>query len=153
MGCSSLQKIDIESKNYSSIDGVLFDKDKETIIKYPEGKKGSSYNIPNSVRTIGESAFLNCDKLKEIKIPSGVKKIDLDMFSDCKNLKSLYLSKNIKHIEDGVFFENKNLTIYCPKDSYAESYAKKQGINYKNNDGIMYKLNEFFIMIKDSIFK
>ena len=75
------------------------------------------------------------------------------MFSDCKNLKSLYLSKNIKHIEDGVFFENKNLTIYCPKDSYAESYAKKQGINYKNNDGIMYKLNEFFIMIKDSIFK
>ena len=30
---------------------------------------------------------------------------------------------------------------------------KKGGINYKNNDGIMYKLNEFFIMIKDSIFK
>lgn len=153
LGCSSLQSIDINSINYSNIDGVLFDKKKETIIKYPEGKKESSYSIPNSVRIIGESAFLNCNKLREIKIPSGVKQIELDIFSDCKNLKSLYLSKNIKYIEDGIFFENKNLTIYCPRGSYAESYAKKKGINYKNNDGIMYKINEFFIMIKNSIFK
>ena len=57
--CHSLASIGVASDNpnYIGIDGVLFNKDKTTIVAYPTGKDGSEYTIPNSVTTIGESAF------------------------------------------------------------------------------------------------
>ena len=60
--CISLASIRVASDNpnYIGIDGVLFNKDKTMIVVYPEGKDGSEYTIPNSVTTIGESAFSSC---------------------------------------------------------------------------------------------
>ncbi len=53
-GCSSLKAVNVSKKNktYCSVDGVLFNKKKTTIIYYPEAKKGKSYKIPKSVKTI-----------------------------------------------------------------------------------------------------
>lgn len=52
---------------YSSLDGVLFDKDKSTLLMYPIAKPNSSYIIPNSVTTIKSLAFKDC-KLTSITI-------------------------------------------------------------------------------------
>ena len=49
--------VDAANPNYSSTNGVLFDKDQATLIQYPIGLTNSSYTIPNSVTSIGESAF------------------------------------------------------------------------------------------------
>ena len=53
--CVSLKTITVDAQNafYSSVDGVLFNKDQTTLIQYPEGKTGS-YTIPNSVTSIGD---------------------------------------------------------------------------------------------------
>ena len=56
--CSNLTDINVESTNskYSSENGVLFNKDKTTIICYPAGKTDTIYTIPNTVTSIGSNA-------------------------------------------------------------------------------------------------
>ena len=60
--CSTLTSITVEDENteYVSDHGVLFNKDKTTLLCYPAGKTESSYNIPNSVTSIDISAFSKC---------------------------------------------------------------------------------------------
>lgn len=55
--------VDDENEYYSSEDGVLFNKDKTTLIKYAQGKKAKEYTIPNSVTTIENGAFFECRNL------------------------------------------------------------------------------------------
>ena len=59
--CSSLSAITVDASNpaYSSVDGVLFDKNQTALIVYPAGKVGG-YTIPNSVTSIGDAAFAGC---------------------------------------------------------------------------------------------
>jgi hypothetical protein len=56
---------------YSSLDGVLFNKNQTELIRYPDRKAGN-YIIPNSVMAIGDWAFINCDDLTSIAIPDSV---------------------------------------------------------------------------------
>ena len=90
-GCSSLTSIDVleNNKNYSSVSGVLFNKDKTEIITYPNGKINTSYEIPNSVTSIGQSAFWNCRGLTSITIPDSVTSIGGVAFSWCINLTNI----------------------------------------------------------------
>jgi hypothetical protein len=60
------------NQNYRSIDGVLFDKNAETLIKYPEGKTASSYTVPDGTIKISAYAFYNNEYLKGITIPASV---------------------------------------------------------------------------------
>ncbi len=66
--CSGLTEINVESANtyYASENGVLFNKDKTTIVSYPAGKTDTAYTIPNSVTSIGTYAFYGCRNLKQI---------------------------------------------------------------------------------------
>lgn len=70
-GCNSLQSINVSegNSNYLSCGGVLFDKSKSVLIKYPEGEKDTSYIIPDGVTSIGDFAFMYCISLKSITIP------------------------------------------------------------------------------------
>ena len=73
--CSSLTQIivDPENKNFTELDGILFNKDKSVLLVYPEGKTNESFTIPNSVKKIDGSAFgYRCEKLKTIIIPPNV---------------------------------------------------------------------------------
>jgi len=65
--CRSLTAINVDSGNsaYSSQDGILFNKDKTELIRYPPGKTGE-YTIPNSVTKIEGSAFLDCGNLTSV---------------------------------------------------------------------------------------
>ena len=61
-GCTSLAEINVgsDNANYSSENGVLFNKAKTVLIKYPAGKTNTEYVIPNSVYGIREEVFENC---------------------------------------------------------------------------------------------
>ena len=73
-GCNSLQSINVSegNSNYLSCGGVLFDKSKSVLIKYPEGEKDTSYIIPDGVTSIGDFAFMYCISFKSITIPENV---------------------------------------------------------------------------------
>ena len=103
--CESLTSFNVDSnnKNYSSQDGVLFNKDKTEIILYPKGNSRTSYTIPNSVTTIGEDAFAGNKILKKITIPNSVIKIDDGAFSDCWELNNVTIPDSVTSIGDGAF--------------------------------------------------
>ncbi|MBP0958473.1 MAG: leucine-rich repeat domain-containing protein [Oscillospiraceae bacterium] len=117
--CSSLESIlvDEDNNNYSSEDGVLFDKNKTTLIKYPANKSGDSYVIPNGVVTIEAYAFVGCRNLTGITIPDGVISIGDDAFVGCRNLTSITIPDGVISIGDNAFWNCPSLTSITIPDS------------------------------------
>ena len=83
-GCKNLLniKVDVNNAYFCDVDGVLFNKDKTTLIRYPQGRVTVSYSIPDSVISIGEYAF-EAAMLESITIPNGVCEINGSAFRDC----------------------------------------------------------------------
>ena len=109
--CVNLTGFDVEDANqaYSAEDGVLFNKEKSTLVRYPQGKEGA-YTLPNGVNRIGENSFLYCDKLTLITIPDGVNTIEQNAFFSCDGLTSVTLPISIAEIGESAFGDYGNLT-------------------------------------------
>ena len=109
--CSSLNliNVDIKNPNYCSIDGVLFNKDKTTLIQYPGGKQGA-YTIPNSVTSIENYTFSGCSSLTSVTIPNSVTSIEKYTFSGCSSLISVTIGNSVTSIGDGAFYNCSSLT-------------------------------------------
>ena len=103
--CSSLTEIKVasENSNYVSVNGVLYNKDKTTIICYPAGKKGNNYKIPDGVTKVDSSAFIGCSSLTSITIPNGVTSIGDSAFEDCTSLTSITIPNGVTSIGDSAF--------------------------------------------------
>ena len=88
--CQKLEDIIVDSNNpvYSSDNGVLYNKDKTSLMSCPRGKKGS-FLIPEGVTFIKTYAFYQCTKLTNIIIPNSVEVISSGAFSECSNLTTL----------------------------------------------------------------
>lgn len=101
---ASLKSINVDAtnKNFSSIDGVLYNKNQEKIIQYPMGRDDKKYTIPNIVKEIGKSAFENSN-IEKIIIPKSIKKINKHAFFACKKLKSVEIPNSVEEMGDCVF--------------------------------------------------
>ena len=117
-GCSSLAFIHVSSDNsyYYSIDGVLFEKNTSKLIRCPEGKSGS-YQIPDGVTSIGQSAFKNCTSLTSVTIPDSVTSISDSMFYGCTSLRSVTIPDSVTSIGWYVFYGCTSLTSVTIPDS------------------------------------
>ena len=87
---------------YSSVDGVLFNKNQTTLIQCPGGKAGS-YTIPNSVTSIGDCAFVDCTSLTSVTIPNSVTSIGDEAFSGCTSLTNVTIPNSVTSIGDEAF--------------------------------------------------
>ena len=103
--CTSLAEITVspDNKNYSSVDGVLFNKDGSELIIYPKGNGRSAYTVPDGVTSISGSAFSGCTSLTEIVIPDSVTTIGKSAFSGCTSLSKVDLPKKLTTIEAYTF--------------------------------------------------
>ena len=86
--------------------------------------------LPNSLRQISRYAFYGCSKLTFVKIPDGVTQIGACAFLNCAELKTAIVPASVVTIGDSAFDDCDNLTIYGVKGSYAETYAKENGIPF-----------------------
>jgi hypothetical protein len=136
--CGSLQAITVAPQNpyYSSVAGVLFDISQTTLLQYPAGKAGSSYDIPNTVTNIGVEAFFDCTGLASVTIPKSVTSIgeysfwgtglasvtipgsvtsigDL-AFAECNNLTNVYFAGNAPAADSSVFLDDNATVYYLP---------------------------------------
>ncbi len=111
--CSNLTRITVDENNteYSSQDGILYDKNKTTIIQVPSTKV--SITIPDSVTTIAECAFEGCENLTNIMIPSSITAIEQNAFENCTNLESITVDINNKNYssQDGILYDKNKTTI------------------------------------------
>ena len=110
-GCSALTAINVESGNttYCSVDGILFNKDKTTLIQYPASKTGTAYAIPESVTSIGSRAFYYCKALMQITIPDGVTSIGSEAFYECSALTQVTIPSSVTSIGSMAFYYCKAL--------------------------------------------
>ena len=110
--CTSLTSIEVsyDNENYSSVDGVLFDKDKTKLIQYPAGSNRTIYSIPNSVISIGSDAFVGCTSLTSVTIPNSVTSIGGSAFSGCTNLTSITIPDSVTSIGSYAFEDCTSLT-------------------------------------------
>ncbi len=103
-GCSNLDNINVDAENayYSSIDGILYNKDATTLISCPE--KRESVTIPNSVTVIGDSAFKSCRGLTSVTIPNSVTTIGSYAFSYCTSLTAVTIPNSVTTVEWYAFY-------------------------------------------------
>ena len=117
--CRSLIAIDVavDNKNYASMNGVLFNKDKTELLYYPCNKNDDIYTIPDSVTNIAEQAFNGCTSLKSVTIPNGVMSIDNYAFVYCRNITNITIPESVASIGDGAFSGCSSLTNITIPDS------------------------------------
>ena len=126
--CTALTQIDVESGNtaYCSEDGILFNKDKTTLICYPAGKPQLEYTIPSSVTVIGVNAFAYCDALTQLTIPSSVTSIGEWAFDGCTALAEMTVLATVPPtVADADVFRKVdcNIPVYVPAASLAAYQA------------------------------
>jgi len=101
--CTNLISINVESgnKNYTSVDGILYDMQVTQLLICPAGK--TSVTIPSSVTIIGLGSFFNCTGLTAITIPNSVTKIGRSAFEKCTGLKTVEIPNSVAEIEMSAF--------------------------------------------------
>jgi hypothetical protein len=126
--------VDTNNPAYSSLDGVLFDKNQTTLIECPGGKTGK-YTIPNSVTSVANYAFFSCTSLTDVTIPNGVTaigayafdyctslgkvtvpgsvlSIGFDAFIACSSLTAVYFQGNTPNVNSNAFYGQTATTLY-----------------------------------------
>lgn len=118
--CRNLTAIEVSSANatYSSLSGVLFDKEQTVLLSCPGGKSGV-YVIPTSVTNIGNNAFAYCSSLTSVTIPNKVTTIGGEAFRNCRSLTNVSLTNNLTFIGERAFYECAQLTSVRIPDSLA----------------------------------
>ena len=157
--CTGLTNITVDPLNpaYASLEGVLFDKSRTTLMTYPGGK-GGAYLVPESVRTIGDfdgsteltsvtipdgvtsiggGAFGGCAGLTNVTIGRGVINIGWQAFGNCISLTSVTIPEGVASIGDGAFDRCAGLT-NITVDPLSPAYSSLDGVLFdKNQDTLI----------------
>jgi hypothetical protein len=99
-----LQDISVSEANvnYTSVDGVLYDKNVSTLVSYPGGKS-DDFIVPSSVTKIGDCAFDDCTSLESIELPASLTEIGDYAFRNCTSLANIVLPASLTTIGDAAF--------------------------------------------------
>jgi uncharacterized repeat protein (TIGR02543 family) len=135
--CSKIKAItvDTENKFFTSVDGVLFNKDTTSLIQFPAGKQSESYKIPSRVTTLMNYAFNSCLGLTgNLTIPNSVKNIGDFAFYGCSNLTgTIQIYSSDTAIGDNAFYSCGfigNLTIPASvRTIHSNAFSHCTGLN------------------------
>jgi hypothetical protein len=124
-GCKKLSKFIVAEGNtvYSSLDGVLYNYDKTTILRYPCGNPASLYSFPNTIAEVSVGAFESCVYLASITMTENLRIIKNSAFKGCTALTSVNIPSLVTEV-GGYAFENCNrlnnvtLPMFIPEIGY-----------------------------------
>ncbi len=165
-GSSALTTLTVDASNtkYSASDNILYNKDKTTLMRVPEGRtsvistpfsvteigpyafescsKVTSIDLMYGVKKIGTRAFRYCSGLTRVRIPSSVTDLGDYLFSGCSSLADLYINiYNPPTITKSAMFENAaNPNLYTPRgrDTNYKNAGWTSFRNYNNSNVVAY---------------
>jgi hypothetical protein len=141
LACPYLEAINVNqtNANYSSLDGVLFNKSQTTLITYPGGRTGA-YATPNTVTNIGDYAFYYCVNLTGISLSDKLAAIGNYAFNNCP-LTTITIPSNVNFIGDQAFAGSDLNKIYLLGNApVAGSDLFLGDMSLANNTGTVYYL-------------
>lgn len=108
-GCQAYDRlasitVDPANPSYCAVDGVLFDKNRTTLLKYPSKKTDQHYDIPEGVTHIGLAAFNGASCLASVTIPASVTSMGANNFGGYQSLTSVSFLGNAPKFEGTVFY-------------------------------------------------
>lgn len=151
--------VDADNANFTAVDGVLYNKNKTKLVKYPTQKSETLFTVPDTVKTIETNAFSHVFNLTSITIPNGVAQIEYDTFVNCMNIDTLSIPASVWNIGphqsffakydvaadseyfcsvDGVLFnKEKTILVDYPKGMTETSYVIPDTVTEINAMGLM----------------
>jgi hypothetical protein len=113
-GCPSLRNISVDPLNqdYTSLDGVLFDKTMAELMVFPRGKAGG-YAVPSGVTIIDIGAFANCIELISVTFPDSVMSMGSGVFAGCSGLEGVFFRGNAPQVF-GIIADTNTTVYYLP---------------------------------------
>ena len=110
IGCSGLEEIRVYDSNpyFRSEDGVLLSDSGTVLRKYPMGKTGA-YTVPDTVTTIGSGSFMQ-STITELVLPESVETIEEYAFEECEELTTVTMGQNVSNVSSMAFYRNPALT-------------------------------------------
>ncbi|MDR3174024.1 MAG: leucine-rich repeat domain-containing protein [Treponema sp.] len=162
-GCRNLTAIQVDGANrvFAERDGVLFNKTFTRLIRYPEGKPGSSYTVPEGVTVIGEGAFYRTN-LESVTLPGSLTSIGDEAFSWSYNISSINLPAGLNSIGHSVFFWCRDFSA-VRVDGANRFFAERDGVLFNKTftelivypggrTGSNYNVPEGVTLIRDGAF-
>lgn len=127
-GCTNIQEISLNSNNeyFSTLNGVLYNATRTSLIIYPAGKSLQTFEIPDGVTEIRNSGFFGTKALEYLFLPESLISIGTDAFKGCSNLIKLFARPTTPAVCANDCFEavsKSNCTLYIPRGSYSDYWA------------------------------
>lgn len=129
--CQQLISISVDNSNgmYSSVDGVLYNKEMTTMLQYPAGKASESFTVPGSILNIGDQVFAGSTCLETIMLPEGLLSIGISAFSTVSNMISITIPSSVTSIGLAAFMDCSNLSSII---------VSEDNLFYADIDGVLY---------------
>lgn len=132
--------VDKNNPNYSSIDGVLYNKDQTELICCPDGYEGS-FKIPDSVTEICYGAFFNCTSLTSVIFSKSIETINELVFGNCTGLKKIEITDKFP-LED--IIHGDRIFLWC---YFSEIYVDENSSEYSSIDGVLYNKDQTKLLL------
>lgn len=130
-GCTSIKKFVVKSENpefSSDKNGVLFDKDKELLIRFPPNSAITEYTVPSTVTDIDVCAFNDCNNLKSVDLGKVINVYN-DAIIDCNKLEKIILPATLSIFGPGAVYDCPKLTKILYEGTY-EQWEKVETYDY-----------------------
>lgn len=122
----ALESLNIQESgetDYCTVDGILFSKDKKTLIYYPQGRSEPIYEIPEGTETIAPKAFMSNCFIETVIMPDSVITLGMSAFYGCEKLIHIQFSDRLEMIPGVTYFNSKGVFEGC-KNLYALAWPK-----------------------------
>ena len=141
-GCSAMTAINVAEGNaaFCSEEGVLYNKEKSSLLNYPAGKSGD-FTVPSTVTSIQTCAFSSCKGLNAVTLPEGLKIINSGAFEYCTGLTSIDIPASVTFIHTYAFLGDKKLTEFNVSEDN-ETLSSEGGVIYDKEKTVLKKCPE-----------
>ncbi len=169
-GVPTVEAIEVDEENpyFTSVDGVVFDKEGATVVAVPPVKEYSpeegvtaiaplayynnvatSITLPSTMTTLSKNALAGFTNLEEIEIMPGMETIEAYALTSCQNLKKITVPSSVTKIAPSAFPKmiDPELTFYCDSaTSYAAKFAKKHNLKLVAPLAVTYSCSDLVLL-------